>query len=555
MRRRTLNASAALVFNNDDEAAVTTKVAAFPTIVEVTVRKSKMDHLTEVGLSWINALVYDKRSMKVDGGVTLQLVSTETDSGDPDKGMEHARPTLGGENNPHPRRCRTGRPPTKIDSNAESPVSAHVPMYVLRDEQFDESKKVALEMRQNKGRVRNVIPQLLFMISEENGDAFQGSYLDINSLYKQHLKSQGKPSLPLFKAFKISKDLLDDNFKFDPPKAIPKSALTEEHIISNLNGLPVQQVLTPPVDATTNWLWQLAKAHVCANDAGVHQLVNHWLRTHACIEPFIIAAHRQLSVMHPIYKLLDPHMKYTLQVNAMARETLINAGGIIENDFTPGKYSMLLPCAAYRDWWRFDLEALPSDLIRREVAISDPSQPYGLRLLIEDYRYANDGLLIWSAIEESSAQHAALNFGQYPYGGYIPTRPPLMRRLVPHQCYDPVEYKKFMANPQAYFFASLPSLAQATRFMAVVDILSAHSSDKEYLGERDLSTWSGDPEIVEAFYNFSMEMKRIERVIEERNGDVNLRNRCGAGVTPYELFVPSSGPGVTSKGVPNSITL
>uniref|UniRef100_A0A161ZHX9 Lipoxygenase domain-containing protein n=1 Tax=Daucus carota subsp. sativus TaxID=79200 RepID=A0A161ZHX9_DAUCS len=37
--------------------------------------------------------------------------------------------------------------------------------------------------------------------------------------------------------------------------------------------------------------------------------------------------------------------------------------------------------------------------------------------------------LIWLA----SAQHAALNFGQYPYGGYVPNRPPLMRRLVPDE--------------------------------------------------------------------------------------------------------------------------
>jgi hypothetical protein len=35
-------------------------------------------------------------------------------------------------------------------------------------------------------------------------------------------------------------------------------------------------VFTPPADATSIWLWQLAKAHVCSNDAGVHQLVNHW---------------------------------------------------------------------------------------------------------------------------------------------------------------------------------------------------------------------------------------------------------------------------------------
>jgi lipoxygenase len=37
-----------------------------------------------------------------------------------------------------------------------------------------------------------------------------------------------------------------------------------------------KRVFTPPADATSNWLWQLAKAHVCSNDAGVHQLINHW---------------------------------------------------------------------------------------------------------------------------------------------------------------------------------------------------------------------------------------------------------------------------------------
>ena len=36
------------------------------------------------------------------------------------------------------------------------------------------------------------------------------------------------------------------------------------------------RVYTHGHDNTTHWIWKLAKAHVCSNDAGVHQLVNHW---------------------------------------------------------------------------------------------------------------------------------------------------------------------------------------------------------------------------------------------------------------------------------------
>ena len=89
------------------------------------------------------------------------------------------------------------------------------------------------------------------------------------------------------------------------------------------------------------------------------------LRTHCATEPYIIATNRQLSVMHPIYRLLHPHFRYTMAINARARVALINAGGTIESSFSPGKYSMELCAAAYDKLWRFDLEALPADLIHR----------------------------------------------------------------------------------------------------------------------------------------------------------------------------------------------
>lgn len=251
----------------------------------------------------------------------------------------------------------------------------------------------------------------------------------------------------------------------------------------------------------------------------------------------------------------------------------------------------------------------------RGLAVPDATQPHGVRLLIEDYPYANDGLLIWSSIKKLvrtyvnyyyknsnavssdielqswyaefinlghpdqknaswwpklaspedltsvlttviwlvTAQHAVLNFGQYPYGGYVPIRPPLMRKLIPNE-EDP-EYSDFVMDPQRYFLSSLPSLFQASRFMAVINIGSAHSPDEEYIGDRnDLSSWLGEPEIIDAFNQFSIEMKSIEIEIKRRNADPELRNRCGVDVLPYELLVPSSGCGATGRGVPNSVT-
>lgn len=84
--------------------------------------------------------------------------------------------------------------------------------------------------------------------------------------------------------------------------------------------------------------------------------------------------------------------------------------------------------------------------------------------------------------------------------------------------------------------------------MAVVDTLSTHSPDEEYLGGRK-------EEVLEGYKEFAAEMERIEEEIRRRNGDSGRRNRCGAGVLPYELLLPSSGPGVTARGVPNSISI
>ncbi|XP_076894350.1 lipoxygenase 2, chloroplastic-like [Bidens hawaiensis] len=383
------------------------------------------------------------------------------------------------------------------------------------------------------------------------------------------------------------------------------------------NGKPQwRHVYTPSREATGAWLWKLAKAHVLAHDSGYHQLVSHFLRTHAVAEPYVIATNRHLSKMHPIQSLLCPHLRYTMQINALARLALINAGGTIETSFSPRKYSMQLSSDAYK-LWRFDHEALPADLINRGMAVEDESAPHGLKLTIEDYPFANDGLLLWDAINQwattyinhyypqpsliasdtelqawwteirtvghgdkkdepwwpqlktqkdlikivttimwvASGHHSAVNFGQYDFAGYFPNRPTIARTKMPNEDPTVEEWEAFISKPEDALLDSFPTKIQATRVMSILAVLSTHSPDEEYIGTNIEPAWAAEPAIKAAFEKFSGRLKELESMIDSRNHDPNLRNRSGAGLVPYQLLKPFSEPGLTGKGVPYSISI
>ncbi|MBA0807106.1 hypothetical protein Gohar_022930, partial [Gossypium harknessii] len=411
-----------------------------------------------------------------------------------------------------------------------------------------------------------------------------------------------------------------------------------------MDGKPQwKEAYRPSWHSSGVWLWRLAKAHVLAHDSGYHQLISHWLRTHCCTEPYIIATNRQLSEMHPIYRLLHPHFRYTMEINALAREYLINADGIIETSFSPGKYSMEICSVAYDLQWRFDHEALPADLISRYLesafpdifenftainlltnffitrgmAVEDPDAPHGLRLTIKDYPFASDGLVLWGILKEwvsdyvnhyypeaslvesdeelqawwteirtvghgdkkdepwwpvlktpqdliqivttitwvTSGHHAAVNFGQYTYAGYFPSRPTIARKNMPTEEATERDWEFFMNKPEVLLLLCFPSQIQATKVMAILDVLSNHSPDEEYLGEKSELAWAKDPVIKAAFEKFNGRLMELEGIIDERNANKDFRNRNGAGIVPYEFLKPFSEPGVTGKGVPYSISI
>ncbi|EFN59698.1 hypothetical protein CHLNCDRAFT_33552 [Chlorella variabilis] len=112
---------------------------------------------------------------------------------------------------------------------------------------------------------------------------------------------------------------------------------------------------------------------------------------------------RQISAMHPVFKLMLPHFRFTLDINSKARGALISASGIIEDVFTPGAYAMLLSSAAYKSW-RFRLQAPPADLQARGMLDGEG------RVWLGDYPYAQDGLEIWRELEAYFGEYLALYY-------------------------------------------------------------------------------------------------------------------------------------------------
>lgn len=372
------------------------------------------------------------------------------------------------------------------------------------------------------------------------------------------------------------------------------------------------RVFCPPAPGKIDWLWQLAKVHVSIVDACYQHLSCHWLRTHACMEPFIIATRRQLSAMHPLSMLLSPHFKDTMNANTAARESFLNSAGRIERCFVTGKYSNEVTSIDYKRW-RFDEQAIPKDLIKRGMAEPDEEAEHGLRLHIQDYPYAQDGLDLWAAIkgwveeyisiyyesdgavttdEELQAWwwevrqvghgdhkdapwwaamttvaalvevvvtllwmatglHAVANFGQYPFAGFIPSNPAMGRRLIPEA--ESPELRQLLADPPAFFLASLSTQRQATTQMGTFETTSQHMSEETYLGGDGDEPPSCDDRVVAAHERLHAAVAAAHDRILARTATASP-HRAGLSQMPFTLLLPYSSAGLTGRGVPNSIS-
>uniref|UniRef100_A0A3B3H469 Lipoxygenase domain-containing protein n=1 Tax=Oryzias latipes TaxID=8090 RepID=A0A3B3H469_ORYLA len=302
-----------------------------------------------------------------------------------------------------------------------------------------------------------------------------------------------------------------------------------------------------PSDSELDWL--LAKLYVRSADFNLHELNYHLLRTHLLAEVFAVALKRNLPRVHPVYKILIRHTHDTLQINVLARQSLISENGVFTNVFSGGKGMDTI------------LQRSLSNITYKSLCIPDDIKERGLED-VKNFHYRDDGLELWDIIfvkdtlsyyykEDSDVKkdkelqkwiqeifehgflsetetgeqilsvtsagflqgHAAINSGQNDYYGLMLNGPSTMQKPPPT--------KKGEAT-EASIMEALPDTQTTSRIMGVVRLLSKAPSDGEYFIEKGPCS---------EIQKFQEKLKALSKKIEDRNKDLPL---------PYKYLDPKS---------------
>ncbi|XP_042514262.1 linoleate 13S-lipoxygenase 2-1, chloroplastic-like [Macadamia integrifolia] len=105
------------------------------------------------------------------------------DLGDPDINEELARPILGGEEHPYPRRCRTSRAPSNKDPLSEK---RSLSIYVPRDEEFSDAKTLTFYSETINVGLDALLTQIRATLTDPNLGF--PSFLAVDSLFTQGMK-------------------------------------------------------------------------------------------------------------------------------------------------------------------------------------------------------------------------------------------------------------------------------------------------------------------------------------------------------------------------------
>ncbi|XP_030635846.1 arachidonate 12-lipoxygenase, 12S-type [Chanos chanos] len=309
--------------------------------------------------------------------------------------------------------------------------------------------------------------------------------------------------------------------------------------------------------------WLLAKMWVRHSEFQVFQLLSHLLRTHLVAEVFCVATLRQLPAVHPIYKLLTPHLRYTLEINCRGRTQLISADGIFKRVVSTGGDGLLV--LAQREYKILTYRSLqpPYDFLDRGVT------------KLKNYFYRDHALMLWDviqsfvtgmvslyyssdsdvvedpelqawikdAVEEGfvdvpqfgldselkskkelvtllsviiftcTAQHAATNNGQFDWCAWVPNTPCTMRQPPPTDK-DAITMQLIMDT--------LPDISQSCVELAITWHLGRAQPDAIPMGQY-VEQYFTESQAQQLIDRFRKDLKEVEEQIVSQNKGVELQ--------------------------------
>lgn len=324
--------------------------------------------------------------------------------------------------------------------------------------------------------------------------------------------------------------------------------------------------------------WLLAKIWVRNSDFQLQELQFHLLNTHLVAEVIAVATMRCLPGLHPIFKLLVPHIRYTMEINTRSRTQLISDGGIFDQVVSTGGggHVQLLSRAVAQLTYR---SLCPPDDLANRGLLRIPSALYAqdaLQLWEVTARYVkgmvhlfyrNDDIVrgdpelqawcreitevglchaqdrgfpvsfqsraqlchfLTMCVFTCTSQHAAINQGQLDWYGWVPNAPCTMR-MPPPTSKDDVTMETVMG--------SLPDIQKSCLQMTITWHLGRLQPDMVPLGHHKEKYFS-DPRTKAVLSQFQADLKNLENEITARNEQLDL---------PYEYLMPSR--------IENSITI
>lgn len=155
-----------------------------------------------------------------------------------------------------------------------------------------------------------------------------------------------------------------------------------------------------PTDDKYTWL--VAKMWYNLAEANSHQCLTHLHLTHLVMESFCLAAHRELSGNHPVFRLLKPHFMFLLNINKRGSSSLLAPGALFDAMSAIGSANLQELGIRGLKEWRVNVEGtLPEALRARGVLDED---------VLPNYYYRDDALLLYNAIKKYVTSYCSLYY-------------------------------------------------------------------------------------------------------------------------------------------------